>query len=279
MNAQGLSLTVAARPENLAVIRQALAGYVEAMGFDSNAIADLKTVVTEACMNVVVHAYPEEVSGPLEVSAYPHESGVEISVRDEGSGFRPRPAEPDDPGLRLGLPLIATLSDHFEIRGGRAGTEVRMILHDTRNGGPQEEAGEAEGREVADPVSTEGTVMSIAAGTFVRPVLARVIGALAARADFSVDRLSDTILIGDAVSAHDAADFADATVGIEIVDGDGRLDVRVGPLVEGGPDRILEGLELPGGASLRKLATEIEVEREQRPQGEPAEYLVVGIAR
>ncbi|MGH2963404.1 MAG: ATP-binding protein [Solirubrobacterales bacterium] len=277
MNAQGLSLTVAARPENLAVIRQALAGYAEAMGFDSGAIADLKTVVTEACMNVVVHAYPEDATGPLEVNAYPHETGVEISVRDEGSGFRPRPAEPGDPGLRLGLPLIATLSDQFEIRGGHAGTEVRMILHHARNGGPAEE--EPEERPTAATATAEGTVMSIAAGAFVRPVLARVIGALAARADFSVDRLSDTILIGDAVSAHDAADFADATVGISIVAGDGRLDVRVGPLVEGGSERILAGLELPGGASLRKLASEIEMEREELPGGAPAEYLVVGIDR
>jgi serine/threonine-protein kinase RsbW len=277
LNAQGLTLTVAARPENLAVIRQALAGYAEAMGFDSDAIADLKTIVTEACMNVVVHAYPENATGPLEVNATPHETGVEIAVRDEGSGFRPRPAEPDDPGLRLGLPLIATLSDQFEIRGGRTGTEVRMIVHHTRNGEAVE--GEREDRAATDAPATEGTVMSIAAGAFVRPVLARVIGALAARADFSVDRLSDTILIGDAVSAHDAADFADATVGISIVTGDGQLVVRVGPLVDGGSERILEGLELPGGASLRKLATEINTEREELPEGERAEYLVVEIDR
>lgn len=272
MNAAGLTVTVAARPENLAVIRQALSGYAEAMGFDPDAISDLKTIVTEACMNVVIHAYPEGVSGPLEVTALPHEAGLEIAVRDQGSGFRPRPADPDDPGLRLGLPLIATLSDQFEIRGGQDGTEVRMILRHGRNGDSDE------GDERAILAPTRGTVMSIAAGTSVRPVLARVIGALATRADFSIDRLSDTVLIGDAVSAHDGADFPDGTVGIEIVDGDGRLDVRVGPLVEGGSGRILEELELPG-ASLRKLASEIEVEREERPDGGPAEYLVVGIDR
>lgn len=272
MNAQGLILTVAARPENLAVIRQALSGYAEAMGFDPDAVADLKTIVTEACMNVVVHAYPDGVSGPLEVTALPHATGLEIAVRDQGSGFRPRPAEPDDPGLRLGLPLIATLSDQFEIRGGHDGTEVRMVLRHTRNG-------ESEEGERADLASTKGTVMSIAAGTFVRPVLSRVIGALATRADFSIDRLSDTVLLGDAVSAHNAADFPDGTVGVEIVDGDGRLDVRVGPMVEGGSGRILESLELPGGTSLRKLASEIDVERVERPDGGPAEYLVVGIDR
>jgi serine/threonine-protein kinase RsbW len=272
VNAQGLRLTVAARAENLAVVRQALAGFAQAMGFDTDAIADLKTVVTEACMNVVIHAYPGGQPGPLQVRAEPHGHGLEIAVRDHGSGFRPRPADPDAPGLRLGLPLIATLSDEFEVRGGDVGTEVRMLMLFDHNGNEPE----AVEREPAE--GSEGTLMSIAAGTFVRPVLARVIGALAARADFSVDRLSDTILIGDAVSAHDASDFPDGTVGIEIVDGDGRLDVRIGPLVEDAGDRIVKGLDLPGGTSLSKLASEITVDQQpEGPEGEPVEYLVVGI--
>jgi hypothetical protein len=103
-----------------------------------------------------------------------------------------------------------------------------------------------------------------------------VIGALAARADFSVDRLSDTILLGDAVSAHNPSDFPDGTVGIEIMDEEGRLDVRVGPLVTGAGERIADELELPGGASLRKLVTDLRVEP---ASGGPGEFLVVGIDR
>jgi hypothetical protein len=121
-------------------------------------------------------------------------------------------------------------------------------------------------------------VMSIDAGEYVQPVLARVIGAIAARADFSIDRLSDAVLIGDAVSAHDVGDFHEETVGIEILDGDGRLDVQIGPLNEGGSDRIIRELEIPGGGSLRHLASGISVKRAGiRPSGEDAEYLVLEI--
>jgi serine/threonine-protein kinase RsbW len=271
VNGQSLSLTVGAKPGNLAVIRQALAGYAEAIGFGPDSVADLKTIVTEACMNAVVHAYSDDAPGPIEVGARPRGDGIEVTVRDWGSGFKPRPADPDDPGLRLGLPLIATLSDGFEIRGGPDGTEVRMVMELAPEGQPAPE------EERADPEATMGTVMSIAAGTMVRPVLARVISALAARADFSIDRLSDTVLIGDAVSAHDATDFRNGTVGIEIVDDDGRLDVRVGPLVPGGSERIIKGLELPGGTSLRKLASEITVEQSSAGSGAPSEYLLVAI--
>ena len=39
------------------LIRHALAGLAEALEMEPTEIADLKTVVTEACMNVVLHAY------------------------------------------------------------------------------------------------------------------------------------------------------------------------------------------------------------------------------
>ena len=69
--------------------------------------------------------------------------------------------------------------------------------------------------------------MQISGGAIVRPVLARVIGALAARAEFSVERLADTVLLGDAVSAHDADDFFSGRTEIAIKDGDGTLDLAV----------------------------------------------------
>ena len=52
-------------------------------------IADLKTVVTEACNNVVLHAY-DDVPGPMRVTAEPGEGELEIEVADEGNGFRPQ---------------------------------------------------------------------------------------------------------------------------------------------------------------------------------------------
>ena len=49
----GLRLTLPAEAENVTLVRHALAGLAESLGMGENAIADLKTVVTEACMNVV----------------------------------------------------------------------------------------------------------------------------------------------------------------------------------------------------------------------------------
>jgi serine/threonine-protein kinase RsbW len=263
----GLRLRVAALPENLAVVRQAVAGFAEGAGFDESAISDLKTITTEACMNAVVHAYSEGEPGPIEVTAEARTDDLEVAVRDMGTGFQPRPMEPGDDSLRIGLPLIAALSDGFEISGGPGGgTEVKMRLDYERpsNGNEPDE-------RIAAP-DTVGTTMAIPPGELARPVLSRVIGALATRAEFSIDRLSDTVLLTDAVSGHDASDFHDGTAQITILDGDGTLDVLIGPLVKGASQRILEGIDLPGGNSLRKLASEVEISERADEEGD-GEYL------
>jgi serine/threonine-protein kinase RsbW len=269
MTTRELRLTLPATAENVMVVRQAVAGLGEALGLTSERIADLKTVVTEACNNVVLHAY-EDDPGPLLVTAEPGEGELEIRIADEGKGFRPRASE-GDASLGLGLPLIAALSDSFEISGG-AGQGSRTTIRFgytppafSNNGTPTEAPTEL--------------AMRITPGEMVRPVLARVIGALAARAEFSVDRLADTVLLGDAVSASGGGEFADGRVGISIRDREGTLDVRVGPLVEGAGEKLLGEMDLPGHGSLRSLASTMEIAKGETPEGEAAEFLVFEVTK
>jgi serine/threonine-protein kinase RsbW len=263
-----LRLTVPASAENVMVVRQAVAGLGEALGLSGERIADLKTVVTEACNNVVLHAYDDE-PGPMEVLAKPGDGELEVQIADQGHGFRPR-ANESNTSLGLGLPLIAALSDSFEISGG-----VGRGSRTTIRFGFAPPSYSNNGTALEPP---KELAMAITPGAMVRPVLARVIGALAARAAFSVDRLADTVLLGDAVSSSEGAEFSDGRVGISIIDGEGTLGVRVGPLVEGAGERLMAEMELPGHGSLRSLARTMEVTAGQTPEGEPAEYLVFEVA-
>jgi anti-sigma regulatory factor (Ser/Thr protein kinase) len=125
MAAPDLVLTLPARAENVAVVRHAFGGLGDALDVDDQVLADVKLAVTEACTNVVVHAYPDG-EGPMEIAAALRDGRLAIAIRDEGSGMLPRP---DSPGLGLGLPLIATLAETLEL--GRADddrTEVRMTF-------------------------------------------------------------------------------------------------------------------------------------------------------
>jgi serine/threonine-protein kinase RsbW len=120
-----LELTLPARPENVAVVRHALGGFGDALDVPDQALADIKLAVTEACTNVVVHAYPDG-DGPLGISAWVRGDQLTVVVHDEGRGMLPRP---DSPGLGLGLPLIATLADSLELGSGKGErTEVRMTF-------------------------------------------------------------------------------------------------------------------------------------------------------
>jgi anti-sigma regulatory factor (Ser/Thr protein kinase) len=88
-------------------------------------LSDIKLAVTEACTNVVIHAYPD-TEGPMEVRAALGDELLTIIVRDEGRGVVPRA---DSPGLGLGLPLIATLTESLELgTGDDDATEVRMTF-------------------------------------------------------------------------------------------------------------------------------------------------------
>ena len=120
-----LELTLPSRPENVAVVRHALGGFGDALDVPDQALADIKLAVTEACTNVVVHAYPEG-EGPLGISAWVRDQRLTVVVHDQGQGMLPRP---DSPGLGLGLPLIATLAESLELGTGvNERTEVRMTF-------------------------------------------------------------------------------------------------------------------------------------------------------
>lgn len=267
MGDPSVQLTVPARAENVAVVRHAFAGLAAAMDMDPETIADLKTIVTEACMNVVVHAYEGE-EGPLEVRAWPENGDLVLAVRDYGNGVRPL-VDPRRESLRLGLPLIAALSASFEISGapGR-GTQVTMRV-------PLASNGAAPAEEVSAPVEiVADTQLRAPAGDLVAPVLSRIVAMFAARADFSVDRLSDAILLSDAISANGPAEFPDGTAQIAISEEDGAFVVQVGPLQSGAAKRLLEGMRIPElDASLEGLADEIRVD-----DGEDGEHLVMRVA-
>ena len=262
-------LTLPARSENVAVVRHAVAGLAGELGIDGTGVDDLKTAVTEACMNVVVHAYDGE-PGPLQVEAGPDDDGLTVVVRDFGGGIRPRADVDERQSLRLGLSLIAALSASFQIAGGLdCGTEITMRFA----AGAEQEGPRAAGTE-PPPAPAEQAEVIVAEPRFLPSVLARMIGAFAARREIAVERLSDAVLLTDALAAGAPRGFAGGPIHLTIADGDGGLDLRVGPMAGGEGNRLRESLRLPEQlGSLESLADELRVEG-----SEEGDYLVVEIA-
>jgi hypothetical protein len=118
------------------------------------------------------------------------------------------------------------------------------------------------------------TRVSIAAGPLVGPVLRRVVGMFAARADMPLDRLDDAVLVADAVAARAPAHVAEETVDVSLASGARAIDLRVGPLRAGGGRALVVDAAVPGvGNVIEQLSDAVEIETE----GE-REYLRVRLA-
>jgi serine/threonine-protein kinase RsbW len=126
-SASDVRLSLAARPENVAVVRHMLGAFADALELAPELVEDMRLAVTEACTNVVRHAYHGGEQGLIEVLIRPDGDRLELVVSDRGQGLGPT-AEITGPGL--GLPLIAALADSVELqelplRGSRIAMSFR----------------------------------------------------------------------------------------------------------------------------------------------------------
>jgi len=113
-----VKLTLPAYPENVAVVRHVLGAFAESLQLPDELIEDLRLAVTEACTNVVRHAYPAGDPGAVEISIEPRDERVRIVVADAGRGIG---TSTDTSGPGLGLPLIAAIADSVDLQSAPGG--------------------------------------------------------------------------------------------------------------------------------------------------------------
>ncbi len=233
-----VSLTLTSIPENLTLVRGMLGGLGESLGIDPELLDDLKTAVSEAANNVVMHAYGGD-AGPMLLDLYAHPDGIEAVVRDEGQGI-PSFALVGERVHGVGLPVIEALAEHAEFRvPPRGGTEVRMRFLASREGralfGVPAAAAPVDGW--TDGLSGDA-VVSLSPVGLLTAVLGRLARALAASARFSLDRFSDVYLVTDAIAAHAARAAQGERIGFALVAGPRRLEMTIGPFRSGSGERL-----------------------------------------
>jgi len=120
-------IEVPATATEVALIRRAVLDAAKTYGLAPALCDDIGLAVSEACANVVMHAYRgAPAPGPLTVEIYRTNGDFVVVVSDEGSGIAPRM---DSPGLGLGLALIARLAHRLEIgTNGGGGAKLTMAF-------------------------------------------------------------------------------------------------------------------------------------------------------
>jgi serine/threonine-protein kinase RsbW len=120
---QDLELELPATPPSVAEARHALSAYAERCGWSD--LWSIKTAVSEAVGNAVLHAYPDGADAQrIWVRAQLERDNLLVSVEDDGTGMRPRI---DSPGLGLGISLIESVTDRL-VMEDRSGGGLRVQL-------------------------------------------------------------------------------------------------------------------------------------------------------
>ena len=257
-----IRLRLDSSPETLTLVRGMLGGVAELLQLDPELLDDLKTAVSEACNNVVMHAY-HGGSGPLWVSLYVEPDGIEVVVRDTGRGI-PVLTPSDDRLQGVGIPIMRALAQQTAFRPLRdGGTEVWMQFAGRRDGRPL--------YKQPDPAAPEDgwterldadAIVSLSPVNFVGSVLGRLARAMAARARFSLDRFSDVYLVTDALAAHVQEAASAPRIGFGLATDTRRLELTIGPFRPGTSSEITAGESTEVASALKLLSDELDIRPE-----------------
>ncbi|MGH2894851.1 MAG: ATP-binding protein [Solirubrobacteraceae bacterium] len=233
-------LRLESRPQTLTIVRGMLGGVAELLSIDPELLDDLKTSVSEACNNVVLHAYGGE-AGPMEVGLFVTDEQFSVRVIDEGVGM-PAPPPAGDVSQGIGLSVIRALTEEVQFSSAPGGgTEVRMDFSVRRDGRKLFEAPPAatSDADMTPSADSDGeVVVSLSPVTLLPGVLGRLARTLAATAHFSLDRFSDVYLVTDTLAAHASTAAEGERIEARLTAQDRRLDLVVGPFRKGTGSRL-----------------------------------------
>jgi anti-sigma regulatory factor (Ser/Thr protein kinase) len=120
-----------AEPASAAAARHHVMDYLREHATLDPTLNDAGLVTSELVTNVVQHAYVDQDLGEVRVGLDFTARHLQLTVEDDGGGLMPRP---DSPGLGLGLPIMATVSEDVRTRtspgqGTRVAVSFRRDPH------------------------------------------------------------------------------------------------------------------------------------------------------
>lgn len=262
MNNQGpiVGLHLESRPQTLTIVRGMLGGLAEVLAIDAELVDDLKTAVSEACNNVVLHAYDGD-PGPMRVRMYVEPGRLRVTVEDDGVGL-PLAARGPEEAHGIGVSVIRALTREARFAAGHdGGTIVEMDFAAERGEAALLRVPVSAGPEDAIAALQPGeVVVTLSPVNLFAPVLGRLARTLAANAHFSLDRFSDIYLVTDTIAAHATGATAGTRIGARLMASERRLELVVGPFRRG-TGAMLQAAGRDRPSPLALLSDEVSVQR------------------
>ncbi|MBA4495693.1 anti-sigma F factor [Paenactinomyces guangxiensis] len=133
-----MELKFASRSENEAFARVAVASFVSQLDPTMEELTDIKTVVSEAVTNAVIHGYEEQAEGMIYIRTEIEGSRVSITISDQGVGIPDvnearQPLYTSKPELErsgMGFTIMENFMDEVAIHSKPGqGTTVYMVKY------------------------------------------------------------------------------------------------------------------------------------------------------
>jgi stage II sporulation protein AB (anti-sigma F factor) len=130
-----MKLTFSARSENEAFARVAVAAFISQLDPTMDELNDLKTVVSEAVTNAIIHGYDSDPGGMVTIEATINGDMVKLSIKDNGNGIEDldlarQPLYTSKPELErsgMGFTIMENFMDGFEVSSEPGkGTSIAM---------------------------------------------------------------------------------------------------------------------------------------------------------
>ncbi|MCM3136005.1 anti-sigma F factor [Paenibacillus polysaccharolyticus] len=130
-----MNLQFAAKSENESFARVTVAAFISQLDPTMDELSDLKTVVSEAVTNSIIHGYNNNPEGVVTIQAEIRDDMITIIVEDRGEGIEDldlakQPLYTSKPELErsgMGFTIMENFMDEFEVSSepGR-GTSIKM---------------------------------------------------------------------------------------------------------------------------------------------------------
>jgi stage II sporulation protein AB (anti-sigma F factor) len=131
-----MKLEFASRSENEGFARVAVAAFVSQLDPDVNELTDIKTVVSEAVTNAIIHAYDNQQDGLITITTRIEDDRVYLTVEDSGVGIddleqAKQPLYTSKPELErsgMGFTIMENFMDQVEVVSALGiGTRITMM--------------------------------------------------------------------------------------------------------------------------------------------------------
>ena len=131
-----LEIKIAAMLENEGVVRNAVASFVSSYNPTLEEIIDIKTILSEAVSNAIIHGYEFDKTKDVYVKATINDHVLEIIVQDYGKGIENVQealknhfsTKKENEKTGIGFTIMRSLSDQFEIQSSlNVGTKLKIV--------------------------------------------------------------------------------------------------------------------------------------------------------